>query len=56
MRGKTFMRTERVGHPGQRLAEMPRHHLLVGDVVGHLAQRIHVVGEGDQPGLDRRRR
>ena len=31
---------------------MLRHHLLLGDVVGHLAQRIHVVGEGDQPGLD----
>ena len=53
VRGKTFMRAERVGHPGQRLAEMPRHHLLVGDVVRHLAQRVHVVGEGDQPGLDR---
>src|SRR6185437_15889757 len=31
---------------------MLRHHLPVGDVVGHLAQRVHVVGEGDQPGLD----
>src|SRR6185437_5130197 len=45
-------RAERIGHPGQRLAEMLRHHLPVGDVVRHLAQRVHVIGEGDEPGLD----
>ena len=31
---------------------MLRQHLLVRHVVGHLAQPVHVVGEGDQPGLD----
>ena len=43
---------ERVRHTRQRLAEMGRHHVAVGDIVGHLAQPVHVVGEGDQPGLD----
>ena len=40
---------ERVRHRGQRLAEMGRQHLLVGHVVGHLAQPVHVVGEAEQP-------
>ena len=51
--GEARIGAERVGHPGQRLAEMGRHHFLVGDVVGHLAQAVHVVGKRDQPGLDR---
>ena len=46
------MRAERVGHLGQRLAEMLRQHLLVRHVVRHLAQPVHVVGERDQPRLD----
>ena len=46
------MGAERVRHLGQRLAEMLRQHLLVRHVVGHLAQPVHVVGEGDQPRLD----
>ena len=50
--GETCMRAERIGHLGQRFAEMLRHHLLVGNVVGHLAQAVHVVGERDQAGLD----
>ena len=40
---------ERIGHRGQRLAEMCRQHLLVRHVVGHLAQPVHVVGEAEQP-------
>ena len=44
---------EGVGNSGQRLVEMPRHHLLVGDVVGHLAEPVHVVGEADQAGWHR---
>ena len=50
--GEACMRAERIGHLGQRLAQMLRQHLLVRDVVGHLAQRVHVVGERDQAGLD----
>ena len=46
------MRAERIGHLGQRLAEMLLQHVLVRHVVGHLAQAIHVVGKGDQPRLD----
>ena len=41
---------ERIGHGGERLAEMLRQHLLVGHVVGHLAQPVHVVGEAEEPG------
>ena len=46
------VRAERIGHLGERLVEMLRDHLLVGDVVGHLAQAVHVVGESDQARLD----
>ena len=52
VRGKARIGPERVGHLGQRLAQVLRHHLSVGDVVGDLAQPIHVVGERDQPRLD----
>ena len=52
VRGKARIGPERIGHLGQRLAQMLRHHLLVGDVVGDLAQPVHVVGERDQPRLD----
>ena len=41
---------ERVRHLRQRLAEMRGHHLLVGDIVGHLPEPVHVVGEADQAG------
>ena len=40
---------ERVGDLRQRLAEMRGEHLLLGHVVRHLAQPVHVVAEGDQP-------
>ena len=43
------MQPERIGHLGERLAEMLSHHVLVGDVVGDFAQAVHVVGEADQP-------
>ena len=43
---------ERVRHAGQRLVEMRGEHLLVRHVVRHLAQAVHVIGEGDQPRLD----
>ena len=46
------MRAERIGNARQRLAEMRRDHLLVGDIVGHLAQAVHVVGKSEQPRLD----
>ena len=41
--------TERIGHLGQRLAEMLGNHLLIGDVVGDLAQSVHVIGKRDEP-------
>ena len=47
---ETGVSAERVGHLGQRLAQMLGHHLLVGDIVRHLAQAVHVVGEAEQPG------
>ena len=43
---------ERVGHLGQRLAEIGPQHVLVGHVVRHLAQAVHVVGKAQQPRLD----
>ncbi len=47
-----LMRAEGVGDRRQRLAQIGRHHLLVGDVVRHLPQPVHIVGDGDQPGRD----
>src|SRR5262249_48909155 len=47
---KAWMSAERVGHPGERLAEMLGYHLLVRDVVGDLSQSVHVVRECDQTG------
>ena len=51
-RAEAVMGAERIGHLRQRLAEVLFQQVLVGDVVGNLAQAVHVVGEGDQPGLD----
>ena len=39
---------ERIRDSGQRLAQVPGQHLLVGDVVRHLAQAVHVVGETEE--------
>ena len=46
------MGAKRIGHLGQRLAEMLLEQFLVRHVVRHLAQTVHVVGKRDQPGLD----
>ena len=43
---------ERIRHARERLAQMMRHHVPVRNVVGHLAQAVHIVGERDQPRLD----
>ena len=48
--GEAFVRSERVGDSGQRLAEIFAEHLRIGDIVGDLAQPVHVVAERDQPG------
>ena len=50
---KTLVRAERVGNARERLAKMRRQQVAVGDVVGHLAQPIHIVGEHQQPGFNR---
>ena len=46
------MGAERIGHPGQRLAEILLEQRLVRHIVRHLAQAVHVVGERQQPRLD----
>ena len=43
---------ERIGHLRQRHAEGAGNQVLVGDIVRNLAQAVHVVREGDQPGRD----
>ena len=52
VRAKTVMRAERIGHARQRLAEIGFQRRLVRHVVRHLAQAVHVVGEGEQARLD----
>jgi hypothetical protein len=52
VRAEALMRTERIGHARQRSAEMLLQHVLVRHIVRHLAQAVHVVGEGQQPRLD----
>ena len=47
---EAFMRAERIGHAGQRLAQMFGHHFLLGHVFRHLAQTVHIVGERKQFG------
>ena len=49
---KAFMRAERVRNFSERLAKVISQHLTIGDVVGHFAQTIHIIGEGDQPCRD----
>ena len=43
---------DRVRYLGQRPPEMLGQQLLIGHVVGHLAQPVEVVREGDEPGRD----
>ena len=50
--GEARIFAERVGNLGQRLAEMGQDQIAVRNVVGNLAQAVHVVGKGDQPRLD----
>jgi hypothetical protein len=45
---EAVMGAERVADHGQRLAQVLDQRLLVLDVVGNLAQAVHVVAEGDQ--------
>ncbi len=46
--GEALVRPERVGDLRQRLAEVGRERLLVGDIVGHLPQPVHVVAERNE--------
>ena len=45
---EAFMRTERVRDRRDRPADMPGQHVLIRDIIRHLAQPIHVIAEGDQ--------
>jgi hypothetical protein len=42
------MRAERIGNPAQRLAQIVGQHLPIGDIVGHLAQTVHIVRKRHQ--------
>ncbi len=53
MRAEARVGAERVRNLRQGLAEMRRHQLLVGDIVGNLAQAVHIVGKRQKLGLDR---
>ncbi len=46
---EAFVIAERIGHLGERLAEVLGDHLLIGDVVGDLTQAVHVIGKRDEP-------
>jgi hypothetical protein len=46
---EAFVLVERVRYLGQRLSEILLEQLLIGHIVGHLAQPVHVVAERDQP-------
>ncbi len=50
VRGEAVVGAERVGHLCQRLAEMGGEHRLVRDVVGDLAEPVHVIAERDEAG------
>jgi len=43
------VRAERIGHGGERLAEVLVQELLLGHVLGHFAHPVHVVGEREEP-------
>ena len=47
---ETVVLAEGIGDAGERLVEMGADHLLVGDVVGNLAQAVEVVGETEHAG------
>ncbi len=52
---KAGVGAERVAHFRQRLAQVLAQHFRVRNAVRHLAQPVHIVGKGDQAGLDARR-
>ena len=47
---EAFVLVERIGDAAQRMADVRGEQPLVGQVFRHLAQPVHVVGKGDQPG------
>ncbi len=49
---EAFEALERIGHRGQRLADMLGQHLLVRHVVGHRAQPVHIVRKCKQTRRD----
>ena len=51
VRAEAFVGAERLGIRVSGLPKMLRQQVLVRHVVGHLAQAVHVVGEGDEPRL-----
>ena len=46
--GEALELAEGIGDLGERLAQMRDQQLLVGDIVGDLAQSVHIVREGEQ--------
>ena len=50
MSGKAFMGAKGVGHSGQRLLQMRLQHVLVGNIIRHFAQAIHIIGDANQLG------
>ena len=47
--GEAFVPVERIGNAAERVADMRRQQSLVGHVVGHLAQPVHVIRKRHQP-------
>ena len=52
VRPEALVRAERIGDLRERLAQVLLDHRTRGDVVGHLPEPIHVVGEGDEARRD----
>ena len=50
VRGEAVMRAERIGDAAERLAQMLGQHGVIGHIVGHLAQAVHIVAERHQAG------
>ncbi|MNT41880.1 hypothetical protein D3C72_1782630 [compost metagenome] len=48
MRAEAVVRAERIAHLGQRQVQVFAQHLRVRHPLGHLAQTVHVIAEGDQ--------
>ena len=48
--GKALEFIEGVGHLCQRLAQMQAEHVLIGHIVRHFAQAVHIIGKGDELG------